>query len=255
MSPKPGEIGLTREFTPQGYGALIEELLGRGYVVRGFGDADVAKAHLILRHDVDVSLAYALPIAEVEAAIGTRASYFILLRSPLYNPFGPRDLTVIHRLCALGHEVGLHFDASLYANDWAQLDDAAERECAILEVMTGEPVTTISFHRPAKALLGDERSLGGRLHAYQPRFFSEMGYCSDSRGDWHHGHPLDHDAVANGQALQLLTHPVWWTGVPGVPVVERLGVFVEERAAEIREALAANIETYAPAAAHSDENP
>lgn len=225
---------------------MIEELLSRGYVARGFGDADAAKAHLILRHDIDVSLAHALSIAEVEAEIGVRASYFVLLRSPLYNPFGPRDLTIIHRLRALGHEIGLHFDASLYANDWAQLNDAATCECAALEAMTGEPVTTISLHRPAKALLGDKRSLGGRLHAYQPRFFGEMGYCSDSRGAWHHGHPLDHDTVAKGRALHLLTHPVWWTGGAEADVTRRLDMWMSQRMVEIRRELSADIQPYDP---------
>ena len=44
----------------------------------------------------------------------------------------------------------------------------------------------------------------------QPRFFSEMGYCSDSRGLWRYGHPLNHEAVEKRRSLQLLTHPIWW---------------------------------------------
>ena len=47
-------------------------------------------------------------------------------------------------------------------------------------------------------------------HTYEPKFVKDIGYCSDSRGGWHHGHPLSHSSVKEGKALQLLTHPIWW---------------------------------------------
>ncbi|MBT3172708.1 MAG: hypothetical protein HN333_14900, partial [Rhodospirillaceae bacterium] len=81
--------------------------------------------------------------------------------------------------------------------------------------MLGRSVPMISFHRPAPALQGREGRIAGRMHAYEPRFFREIGYCSDSRGAWRHGHPLDHAAVVKGKALQLLIHPLWWITPPG----------------------------------------
>ena len=75
-------------------------------------------------------------------------------------------------------------------------------------------------------------------------FFSAIGYCSDSRGAWHHGHPLAHQAVAQSRALQLLTHPIWWpsTVSPGpLPTLDR---FVSERDTLLRTELAANCEPY-----------
>ena len=55
-------------------------------------------------------------------------------------------------------------------------------------------------------------SLADRRNTYESKFFKEIGYCSDSRGGWHHGSPLDHAALGEGRALQLLTHAIWWTG-------------------------------------------
>jgi len=205
--------------------------------VCGFADAEPAAQHLILRHDIDVALAPAVAMAEEEAEMGVAASYFVMLRNPLYNPFAEAE--AILRLRALGHDVGLHFDAALYDD----LTSAAARECGLLEDILQAPVATISFHRPAPALRDRPDNLAGRRHTYQPRVFSEMGYCSDSRGGWHHGHPLDQAAVAAERALQLLTHPVWWMD-GGKRVTDRLDAIIDDRAEASRRYLEDQIETY-----------
>lgn len=225
-------------FTHRAYGDLLRALAARGYEVRGYGDADPARRHLVLRHDIDVWPAYALPMAEVEAGLGARASYFVLVTSPLYNPASTGCRGVLRRLVELGHSVELHFDAAAYAPG-ADRDAAASRECAWLEELSGVPVSMVSFHRPAPDLLGDPRRIAGRPHAYQPRFFKQMGYCSDSRGGWHRGAPLAHPAVARGTALQLLTHPVWWRGDHSPR--DALARFRVERAEQVARDLDANI--------------
>lgn len=228
---------MTGDFTHAGYRRLIESLLGRGYKVRGFSDAEPDAPHLILRHDIDLSIDAALPIAEIERELGVSATFFVLLRTEFYNPFSGEGLAGLRRLAALGHDIGLHFDAALYDDEPEALDQAAAAECDALEAFLQRPVTMISFHRPARNLLGYEAPLAGRRHAYEPRYFSEMGYCSDSRGGWHHGHPLEHEAVAAGRALQLLTHPEWWSAAPEHPG-DRLARFLGERAAFLERELA-----------------
>ena len=231
--------GEASDFTVAGYRALVEAFLDRGYRVHGFADAEPATPHLVLRHDIDVALAPAVEIAEVEADLGVAAFYFVMLRNPLYNPFAPDEHAALARLGALGHEIGLHLDAALYGEDADALGDGAARECGILEEIVGEPVRVLSLHRPARSLLGRETGIAGRVHTYQPRFFSDMGYCSDSRGAWHHGHPLDHPAVRDRRAVQLLTHPVWWVGRTGSSMTERLDALLDERAGSLRRSLAA----------------
>jgi len=234
----------TDQFSLAAYRALLEALLEAGYCVRDFSTVMPERADVILRHDIDVSLPAALPVAALEAELGLGASYFVLVRSTLYNPFAPQEQTALQNLCDLGHQIGLHFDASLYGDDRATLDSAAERECAILETITGAPVEMISFHRPARTFLNDARPIAGRAHAYQPRYFSEIGYCSDSNGEWGHGHPLDHAAFAARSALQLLTHPIWWSGIPSEDVQARLERHVDARAREIRQALQSGIKKF-----------
>ena len=63
--------------------------LNKDHVIGSVGDYDElrkSKKFLILRHDVDFSLDYALQMAQKEAQNKIRSTYFILLHSPFYNP-------------------------------------------------------------------------------------------------------------------------------------------------------------------------
>ena len=233
---------MSDDFNLSAYRGLMTALIERGYQAQSYAEADPDKRHLILRHDIDMSLDAALPIAEIEAALGLKAHYFVLVRTEMYNPFSAAAREALQRLIARGHEIGLHLDASHYDNDFSKLQRAAAQECAVLEAATAEPVRIISFHRPAKALLGYSEPLAGRLHAYQPRFFSQMGYCSDSQGAWHYGHPLDHAALREDRGLQLLTHPIWWVVGGAEGAQAKLDRFAAQRFDMLRSELARNCE-------------
>jgi len=237
-------IMVATDFTLAGYRALVENLVGRGYLVVGYGEADPAARHLILRHDLDMSLEAALRIASIEAELAIKASYFVLLRTEMYNPWSKQGQKHLHRIMGFGHEIGLHLDCSLYPDDPDALDRAAIEECRTLEAVTGTSVKTVSFHRPAAQLLGWAEQIGGRRHTYQPRFYSDMGYCSDSRGAWRHGHPLDHPAMVEGRAVQLLTHPIWWNRAAPLDPVATLDRFRDERDGVLAAALSANCIPY-----------
>jgi hypothetical protein len=231
-------------FTTAGYKALVGELLARGYLANGYANADPQQRHLILRHDLDMSLDAARPIAEIEHELSVKSHFFVLIRTEMYNVFSARAVRAIRDLQSLGHEIGLHLDASFYGDVLSNLESGARVECDVLEQVTGVPVQVISFHRPAKGLLGHPGTLAGRRHAYEPRFFSDMGYCSDSRGDWHHGHPLVHPAVMEHRALQLLTHPIWWQSNGNDGALASLDRFVDDRISLLRNELADNCGPY-----------
>lgn len=216
-------------FSIQAYVALIHEFLRRGYSVTDYADVDPTARHLILRHDVDMDLERALTLAEHEAAIGVSANYYVLLRTEMYNVFSSRATDLLQRILALGHKIGLHFDASVYAPDRDVLEAAAAQECGILEQLIGQKIETITFHRPAPMLQGLRGLFAGRLHGYDPRFFSEIGYCSDSEGRWRFGHPLDNEAVKSERAIQLVTHPIWWCTSVDEHVIQKLQRFLRDR--------------------------
>ncbi len=232
------------DFTPKAYSDLVGSLVGRGYRVSGYAETVAAAPHLVLRHDVDFDLEEALGMAEVEHREGWRGIYFVLLRSEFYNPFSPHARAALTRLGELGHGIGLHFDAALYNPDPSELAAAAERECRILEDLSAHPVAVFSLHRPAAQLLDRDLEVPGRVNAYGARYFRDIGYCSDSRGAWHHGHPLDHPAVAQGRALQLLTHPIWWSHDDLAGAQAKLEGFLARRRSLIDASLAANCTAY-----------
>ncbi|MBM3567475.1 MAG: hypothetical protein FJX46_01825 [Alphaproteobacteria bacterium] len=237
MSVRPGA-----RFDLDDYAALVEAVLARGYAIQDYAGADPAARDLILRHDVDFDLQAAVEMGAVEAARDWRSTYFVLLRSEFYNLLAPASKTALLALLDHGHEVGLHFDASLYRPD--ELIEAAAREARMLGDWIGRAVTAFSFHRPNPERLSDSIAVPGMINAYDARYFRAMGYCSDSRGAWHHGHPLDHPALSEGRALHLLTHPIWWTG-SGNPQ-RRIEGFLDQRTALLDVEAARNCSAYVP---------
>lgn len=232
-------------FTLDNYRSLITALIAQGYEIRGFDDGAPEQRHLILRHDIDQSLQAATQLAALEATEGWLATYFVLVRSEMYNPFSRAGLEALQGILAGGHKIGLHFDAALYADDLDVLEAAVARECALLEFLIERPVTIISFHRPPASLIPCDRILAGRSNTYETRFFNAIGYCSDSRGEWRHGHPLEHAVLAEGRALQLLTHAIWWIGKGTMPR-QKLNAFLDRRFSLLENELAANCAVHTP---------
>lgn len=231
----PGLFG----FDTAAYRALLRDFRALGYSSVGLREIDPEQRHLFLRHDVDLCLRRAAKIAEVEQQEGFRATYYILVSTRAYNPASAESRSLLGRIAALGHAIGLHFDATAYSGSATELEAFAEEECAVLERLAGVSVDSISFHRPAPALLGWTGSLAGRPHCYERRFSEEIGYVSDSSGGFYHGHPLDHPAVAAGRALHLLTHPIWWHSKAPRSAEDLLEDLREERRAALDKILAA----------------
>ena len=213
------------------------------YACVGYAQALSDERHLIVRHDVDMCLESAVRIAEVENQLEICSHYFVLVGSEFYNLWSPSSQKAMERILTFGHKIGLHFDAARYDNDFDIQNDNAAKECDTLEAITGQAIEIISFHRPSPSVLGSPDPIAGRAHTYQPKYFSAMGYCSDSRGQWHYGHPLEHEAVKNHTALQLLTHPIWWS-LAGKTPAEKLKVFLNQRDAVIKRELAENCTVY-----------
>jgi hypothetical protein len=225
-------------FNLETYAGIIDGFQQRDYDLVGYDAIALRQRHLVLRHDVDFSLQAAVDMGRFEAARGWQAYYFVLLRTEFYNPVSDSGLASLQELTSLGHKIGLHFDASLYQHV-DDLPGEASRECDLLAKIIGQPVDVLSLHRPHPGLLGEGFEVANRLNAYSARFFRDIAYCSDSRGAWHHGHPLDHETVDQGGPMQLLTHPIWWTGVQGAPL-ERLEAFYTARLHTLDTEISAN---------------
>jgi hypothetical protein len=93
---------------------------------------------------------------------------FVLTRSEFYNLSTPRVRTAVEKLVALGHKVGLHFDASLYSSDTKELSKAVNEESAVIEAIIGTGADVFSLHRPHPDLLEHTLVVPGRINAYAP---------------------------------------------------------------------------------------
>lgn len=231
-------------FTLDGYLALVADLRRLGLTPCDFHQARPGQAPLILRHDVDYDLECADHLARAEAVAGLRSTWFLLLRTRFYNVFGHAERALCDAWRAAGHEIGLHFDAQPFGEDRAAITRAMGEDAALLAAAIGAPVRCVSFHRPARSLFAADLNCGGLVNAYGPRFVTAMGYVSDSGGAWRHGPPAAHPAAADGRGLQLLTHPVWWTGDGQAHVTERLDRLAVEAFARFRREIARHSNVY-----------
>lgn len=234
-----------QEFSLTAYKAIIQEFVQRDYKISQYDEVVSKKRHLVLRHDIDFDLELAVKMAEVEAAQGWSTTYYILLRTEFYNLFSFAGLKLLKEIEGLGHTVGLHFDASLYRAETSHVQKAVLNECAILESVLDKPVRTFSFHRPNPNLLDHGFQVEGLINAYDKKFFDEIAYCSDSRGEWRFGHPLDHVCINKGHAMQLVTHPIWWAEDGDTPQ-SKCAKFLDRRYDIFDKEAAANCLSYTP---------
>ncbi|HEY1352702.1 MAG TPA: hypothetical protein VGF67_24070 [Ktedonobacteraceae bacterium] len=168
---------------------------------------------LFLRHDIKCSLSKALRMAEIEHESGLPATYMVQGDSPLYTLIGRQARIYLMELVQMGHEVGLHFDLAHETRRCTSYLRLAESEihtaCERIEQIICRPVRSVSFQRAIPLLFGGPLLINGRINADAGELRS---WClSDSGGDWHDAHPLEHLARPCAAVLQVIVHPIWWS--------------------------------------------
>jgi hypothetical protein len=186
---------------------------------------------VLLRHDVDFCPRAALRMAELEAGMGIRATYFLMLSSPFYNLHDRALAGFPRRLVELGHEVGLHYDlpALEAAGDAHAVLALAQRQVDLLQHLSGMSVAAVALHNPSLRSAGDPVVESGRfINAYNPAFTRDISYFSDSCGAWR---TATYEALSAGRfpdMLQFLLHPIFWGEVPA-DRWHRIGTVQQER--------------------------
>ncbi len=188
------------------YEHFLEKFLHRGYQFVFFQELNQPDGQLVLRHDIDFDTEFALKTAQIEAALGIKASYFFLLRSNFYNILSAENAGNVRKIKELGHHVSIHFDPLIY-------DDFAEGlllEAGVFRHCFGTPVEIISLHRPNQFFQEYDTPIQNIEHTYQSKYFKDIKYFSDSTGQWRFGHPADSIEFLQRKSLHVLIHPVWW---------------------------------------------
>jgi hypothetical protein len=207
------------DFTEAAYATALN-LASQSYAFATFPSRPSSR-HVLWRHDVDFSVHRALRLAEIEAELGARATYFMYPHSQFYNLLSDLVIHKARQILELGHDLGLHFDPTFYGGNvaGAELLDRIESERDLLASLFGRSPVAISFH-----LYGvldeqppDDDNLGGMVNAYGRTIKSDYAYCSDSNGVWRHRRLFDVLEKAEDERLHVLTHPEWWTPQPMPP--------------------------------------
>lgn len=163
----------------------------------------------LMRHDVDISMDYAVELAKLEYTQGVRACYFVMLRSPLYNLFSRHNAAMLKRLISLGHEIGLHFDARCPPSPGKSLESELTLELDILSQLTGKPVFAFSYHQPNDEIIQKKLVLSGVINTYNSDQLLGFKYISDSNREWREMTPIQL-AESGMKRIHILLHPIWW---------------------------------------------
>lgn len=202
-------------FTYDHYRGILRLAIDNNYQFIGFKDLRPycnEERFCLLRHDCDNDLLAAVRLAEIEAKAGVRATYFVMLRSAMYNVFCIASSRLVRSILELGHWLGLHFDERYYADaTLEQLLDYVSREQALLSDEFGTPITSVSFHQPSERVLRNEIKLEGCLATHDRRYFGDIFYLSDSNMHRRVRDLGELFASCRYPRVQLLIHPEWWT--------------------------------------------
>jgi hypothetical protein len=227
--------GHERDFTEAHYRELLHLAKGK-YRFVTFTDDRLHEQgdgkSILWRHDVDFSPHRALGLARIEAEANVRSTYFVLLHSQFYNALEPEVVRIFAEIAALGHAIGLHFDAQFYGHN-EELEALLQMERHLLETTLAVSIQAFSWHNPFQGNWiesADAASIGGMVNAYGGAIRNRFSYLSDSHGVWRFRRLYDVLAEANEAHLQVLTHPEWWMP-EAMPPRARITRAIEGRAA------------------------
>ena len=193
---------MSPDFTLEKYAQLcdtIQRLSRPVMTVKQFLEGGQPQGFIVvLRHDVDRSLPSAIRMAELEAAHGIHATYYLRTTPAVFRPLD------IKHLSQLGHEIGYHYEVLARAKgDAQQAITMFEQELERFRQIA--PVDTISMHgsplTPWNNLdlwqLYDFRDYGLMGEIYLSINYSNLYYFTDTGRSWDAGRYNLRDRVAS----------------------------------------------------------
>lgn len=208
---------MAMECSVESYRQIIQKALDKGFDFVGFDaflrDHAEKTPVLFLRHDVDYSVVLAAQLAAVNRDLGVAGTFFVQLRSPVYNLFSQTNLQALEEIVRNGQRLALHLTCPEGDLSAAELYQFTLRDVLTCESQTGFAFERIvAWHNPqAEHIEKDLRALGEELwSAYSPPFFRKGHYFSDSNLRNKPGDLLRIFDDSKHSSIQLLLHPLYW---------------------------------------------
>ena len=179
-----------RDFSLDIYRTLLEALQAKGYELISYRDYVTTRSrdhekYVILRHDVDAKPWNSLKTAQIEHALGAKATYYFRVGAESNVP------EVIKSIAQLGHEIGYHYeDMSLCGG---KIDEAWSHFQTWLDYFRQYyAVETICMHgAPTSKWDGkdlwkkyDYKTVGVIGEPYMDTDFSDVFYLTDTGRCW-----------------------------------------------------------------------
>jgi len=178
-----------RDFTLNKYEELCEAISASGYTnvtLREYlENKSISDPVLLLRHDVDENIRFAVDLAEVEADYGIKATYYFRTKKKVYVPESIDTIASYH------HEVGYHYETldtargnmdraiHLFSDDVARFREKYDVKTVC---MHGNPLSKFDNRTIwEKCKLSDFGLLG---EPYLSLDYDQFAYFSDSGRTW-----------------------------------------------------------------------
>lgn len=232
------------------YRKILAEIKASGKYVTDMRTAAKAEEFVLLRHDIEFSIARAYALAAVETEEGISSNYFVQITNNAYNPFSGRNACMLREMQKNGHVIGLHYHMN-GESDPVRMKRQIKEQACLLAQLCGIDVTTFSIHRPSKAALAANIMPEGLINSYCAELFTyiddmeasgsvpEVKYVSDSRHGWNYAEPWDKPCAgmfAENKKVQILAHPYSWTE-EGKNSLENFRSLINESSAEYVETI------------------
>lgn len=201
-----------RQFTIKGYIHLLELALKNNYTFIDFNKSVIEKTNklCLMRHDVDVDLKAAAEMSSIENSLNVKATYFLMLRSPVYNLFGRQNHKYVETILKNNSTIALHYDEGFYPSGDKNLQAHIETEAAVLENMFGQKISTVSFHQPGLKIISNEIRIKNFINTYDKEDLKGVNYFSDSNKVWKSETAWEIFESGKYPKIHLLVHPMWW---------------------------------------------
>jgi len=215
---------MNKVFNLKTYEEILINARNNGYKFNSFNNLDNfdnnnnPKNEILLRHDIDVCPKAAYIMSKIENRNNIKATYFFMIRSPLYNLFSRSTNYYIKQIINLGHDIGLHFDAGFYKKEGYEdvLSNQIIHQKDIIENEFNIKIKSVSFHQPNKIILESQFKFPKSLiNTYSNSLSKKYKYFSDTNQEirWLQNREISiEDSLSSRypESIQLLVHPIWW---------------------------------------------